>query len=413
MRTSFSTSHAQQRHNSIRKPFDEGSQEELGGARWFKGYMEAIHRWYYVAFLVWSLLGAVGGIWGVHGFLSSVDLQFDPPSDSRAFAADKAMIDSGFKNIMSSNPPYILLIERKNGTNVLGPDVQAYSLKINASLYDFRDQKLLPKNRYKKYLEKEWLNYVTYYSSTYAEDLFLSENKKATFFTAGLSTVIDIPEQKAKAMNDLLLTWLQKEISRHAPPELSVRLTGLTVFEHDIIGGVHDSLENMEKFALPLALFILTVVLRSIRMTIIPLINIGVTLAVSFLIMWPISKMTSVASFAPSIMTSVALAMSIDYSLFLLSRYKEELDHGSSPRRAVHRMVSDFSLSLSTRVPLCDFAFDFHAYSPSIVFLIEHTFLFDLQFFLHLIIPFISLFSNLYLIVTPHLKTSDHSSHLF
>ena len=47
-----------------------------------------------------------------------------------------------------------------------------------------------------------------------------------------------------------------------------------------------------------------------------------------------------VISFAPSVMMSATIAMSIDYSLFLLSRYREELLNGRKPYRAIEDMIA-------------------------------------------------------------------------
>ena len=41
--------------------------------------------------------------------------------------------------------------------------------------------------------------------------------------------------------------------------------------------------------------------------------------------MWGVSMNTQVISFAPTIMVSLALALSVDYTLFLLSRFREEI----------------------------------------------------------------------------------------
>jgi uncharacterized membrane protein YdfJ with MMPL/SSD domain len=47
-----------------------------------------------------------------------------------------------------------------------------------------------------------------------------------------------------------------------------------------------------------------------------------------------------VISFTPSLMMSILIAMSIDYSLFLLSRYREELLKGSHTRQAIEGMLT-------------------------------------------------------------------------
>src|SRR3546814_17980489 len=48
-----------------------------------------------------------------------------------------------------------------------------------------------------------------------------------------------------------------------------------------------------------------------------------------FLFMYPIALAMDVVAFVPSFMMSLTLAMSIDYSLFLLSRFCEARRHGT------------------------------------------------------------------------------------
>lgn len=58
---------------------------------------------------------------------------------------------------------------------------------------------------------------------------------------------------------------------------------------------------------------------------IIPLINLAISLITSFCIMFFIGKyLTTIVSVAPELMMSICIAISFDYSLFLLSRYQEE-----------------------------------------------------------------------------------------
>ena len=56
--------------------------------------------------------------------------------------------------------------------------------------------------------------------------------------------------------------------------------------------------------------------------------------------MVPIAKYgMTVASFTPNIMMSLILAMSIDYSLFLLTRFREEVLRGTAKVLAVKKML--------------------------------------------------------------------------
>lgn len=68
---------------------------------------------------------------------------------------------------------------------------------------------------------------------------------------------------------------------------------------------------------------------------ILPVISVAAGILVSFLVMLPVAKASTVSIVAPNLMMSVSIAMSVDYSLFLLSRYREEMKLGVPPRTAI------------------------------------------------------------------------------
>ena len=96
----------------------------------------------------------------------------------------------------------------------------------------------------------------------------------------------------------------------------------------------------MYGIVLPAALLVLGWVLRTWRLMLIPLATLVTSLAVSFLIMWAVARATVVVSTVPALMVSMMLAMCVDYSLFLLVRYRTELVHTNGHSGiAVLRMV--------------------------------------------------------------------------
>ncbi|RDI68137.1 MMPL family transporter [Nocardia pseudobrasiliensis] len=52
-------------------------------------------------------------------------------------------------------------------------------------------------------------------------------------------------------------------------------------------------------------------------------------------VLWQIYQFTNVSVFATNIATAVCLALAVDYTLFILNRYREELSHGASTERAL------------------------------------------------------------------------------
>lgn len=96
---------------------------------------------------------------------------------------------------------------------------------------------------------------------------------------------------------------------------------------------------NMDSIVLPGSMFVLALYLRNLRLMIIPILCTACSLLVSFTIMWVVANYIVVASFAPSVMVSIIIAMSIDYSLFLLTRFREEILRGANVIVAVRHMT--------------------------------------------------------------------------
>ncbi len=105
-------------------------------------------------------------------------------------------------------------------------------------------------------------------------------------------------------------------------------LTGIPIFLDVIMAGVEKDAMTMDLVVLPISLCVLGVILKSFRLLIIPLLCVGVAALCSLSIVYFVALGEPVISFAPSLMQSLLIAMSIDYSLFLLSRYREELLKG-------------------------------------------------------------------------------------
>ena len=103
----------------------------------------------------------------------------------------------------------------------------------------------------------------------------------------------------------------------------------MPAFNADTMTAVESDMMRVEGVAAPLAMVVLGVMLRNFRLLILPLVCMGTSLATALLIMWPISKVYPVVIIVPAIVTTVVLALSVDYSLFLLSRFREEAQSGA------------------------------------------------------------------------------------
>jgi putative drug exporter of the RND superfamily len=115
-----------------------------------------------------------------------------------------------------------------------------------------------------------------------------------------------------------------------------VDITGTHTLDHDFAELSESDLTNGElKFGLPAALIVLVLVFGALVAAFLPMsiaiISIIVTVAVSTVL----GQVTSLSFFILNMITAMGLALGIDYSLFVLSRYREERQAGRDKIEAI------------------------------------------------------------------------------
>ncbi len=116
---------------------------------------------------------------------------------------------------------------------------------------------------------------------------------------------------------------------------LDIGFTGNLPFRHDLNVANERDLLRAELISLPLALLVLLVVFRSAAAA---ALSVGIgALAVTtgIAIVTALSHFMDMAVYAINIATLVGLGVAIDYSLFIVSRYRDELAAGASLRDAL------------------------------------------------------------------------------
>jgi len=120
-----------------------------------------------------------------------------------------------------------------------------------------------------------------------------------------------------------------------AQPDISVTLGGGPVFYADIQSVSEADLRRAEFIAFPCALLALLLVFRSVVAAALPAIVGGSSVAVSLALLYGIAQQSPISIFALNITTLFGLGLGVDYSLFIVSRFREELRHGRDPQEAI------------------------------------------------------------------------------
>ncbi len=117
--------------------------------------------------------------------------------------------------------------------------------------------------------------------------------------------------------------------------ELETYLTGEPAVFADLTSQSFKDLRKVEIYGLPVALVALVLVFGSLVAAALPVITGGLAVSVTLGAMYLIGRVTSMSIFAMNIATLLGLAVAIDYALFIVWRFREELHRGVSVKEAV------------------------------------------------------------------------------
>lgn len=163
---------------------------------------------------------------------------------------------------------------------------------------------------------------------------FVSEDRHATYAAVSLAGSSD------EAQAEVFETIESQLRDAGDTGDLTVSLGGGAAIFADLNEQVQHDLEIAEMISMPILLLIMIVVFGALVAASLPLLIGGMSILGGFAITRVITEFTDVSVFAANVITIIGLGMSIDYSLFVLRRFREELAHGRDKRAAVLNTVA-------------------------------------------------------------------------
>ena len=125
------------------------------------------------------------------------------------------------------------------------------------------------------------------------------------------------------------------------PPQgAKLLLAGVGPFTEDQAGQSEKELLQAELISGPFALLILLAVFASVVAAGLPLLVAALTIPTTLAALFFVAQATELSIYVQNVATMLGLALAIDYSLFMVSRFREELRRGRSVEAAVQIMVA-------------------------------------------------------------------------
>jgi RND superfamily putative drug exporter len=159
---------------------------------------------------------------------------------------------------------------------------------------------------------------------------FVSRDRHETYAAITLAAQGDDAKKKA-------YTAIERELPA---PGLTSQVGGLVAFNAAGDDLTKKDVTHGEMLAMPLVLILLIFVFRGLIAAATPLVIGIVAILGGLTATRVIAEFTSVSTFAANTITLLGLGMAIDYSLFIVNRFREEMLAGNEPRQAIARTIT-------------------------------------------------------------------------
>ncbi len=127
--------------------------------------------------------------------------------------------------------------------------------------------------------------------------------------------------------------------SANLPPGFSAYVTSMSAMFHDLDENSSTDLLEAEKIGLPITLAILLFVFGAPVAASLPILLALASVVVTLAALFFLSQVVPVSLFAENAVSMIGLGVGIDYALFIVSRYRQELAEGHPLRESIVRAV--------------------------------------------------------------------------
>jgi putative drug exporter of the RND superfamily len=156
----------------------------------------------------------------------------------------------------------------------------------------------------------------------------IASDRRSTYVVAALRPLNDEAQEEAG-----------KRLVSAFAGDTRVTLGGNPVANHEISLTIERDLRRAELLAVPLIVLLSFFLFRGFIASLLAPLAGGITILVSFFLLRELSSLTSLSIYALNLVTGLSLGLSIDWSLLLLSRYREERARTADLRLALQRAL--------------------------------------------------------------------------
>ncbi|MEV0713060.1 MMPL family transporter [Asanoa sp. NPDC050611] len=272
----------------------------------FAWWGRAVVRFRWLVLAAAAVLVVLGAAWGSGVFGALTGGGFDDPGSESTQFRERTIAELG-------NQDVDVLVLYSSGTAAV--DDPAFRDPVTATLAKVR---ALP----------EVASVTSFYDTR--SPALVSTDRHATYAMVQLKATD--PDAKTTAYEEIEPSF--------AAPGLTTQQGGTVPFLHDANKQTSADLARAETFSLPVLLVLLILIFGGLAAAATPLMIGGIAILGSLVVVRLINVVTDVSVFAVNIITLIGLGMAVDYALFIVSRFREELAGGHEPPAAIARTMA-------------------------------------------------------------------------
>jgi uncharacterized membrane protein YdfJ with MMPL/SSD domain len=171
---------------------------------------------------------------------------------------------------------------------------------------------------------------VAAYTDENAPPALVSNDRRATYAAVYLRAADEDAKTAAYHRIEPALT----------APGLSTQVGGLVAFTDQANKQTEEDITRAELFSLPILFVLLVLIFRGLVAALAPLVIGGIAILGAFVAVRALTYVTDISVFAINVITLLGLGMAVDYSLFVVSRFREELANGRDVNAAIRATVA-------------------------------------------------------------------------
>jgi RND superfamily putative drug exporter len=160
---------------------------------------------------------------------------------------------------------------------------------------------------------------------------WISGDRRTTFLQVSFTTDFTAVQNE--------VTAIQRDVAAAVGSGVRVYTTGQPALDYQLNVHSKEDAARAEMIAFPVLFVVLLLVFRSVAAMVVPLVMAGSSLVISSGIGFLIAKSTDISILYTNIVSLIGLAVAVDYSLFIIRRFREELATGAAVEPALRRTM--------------------------------------------------------------------------